>query len=214
MNLPSQASLAAPSTWLHPRDTALDTERIGREGGQLEELANAEARRRLGFAQDATLSDAQQVQVRVETGRLGLAYVHPVTRWMRGDTRYNLDAPLHVAEGLGIGPSVSMRDYLRPGIDPLLFVLRPLDASERSRIDPLIARASETNEGYRLAVKLGCIGIENGKADELEWRPDALGRGGLADEVINRMAMVPRMITSLGAAVYRISTFDLDLGKP
>jgi hypothetical protein len=207
--LPSQSSLAAPSTWIHPRDTAIDSERVGRETLRLAELAEAEARHRLGLG-DAKLTPAQEALVRAETERLGLPWQHPLTRWMRGETRYNIDAPMHVAEGLGLGPTVTMRDYLTG--DPVLFVLRPLSARERCRIDPLLARSTETGEGYRLAVKCGVVGIENGKADALEWSEDPLG--GLAESVIDRLALVPRALMGLGGAVLRISTIDLDVGKP
>lgn len=184
LRLPPQHTLASTATWIAPIDEALDHERIG-----LEEMAIIAAG--------------------------GDKATHPMRRFFAGETRFDLDAklllrlPAPAPEPTPEAPEpkpkwvekwIPPRDYIIGA--PVIFEIRRLGSKELARCNTLLNIDERMLEGWLLAAKLGCTDIQGGEADELVW---SSGQGGLADVVLDRLAMVPGLLTMLGSAVLTFS---------
>ncbi|HEY8378999.1 MAG TPA: hypothetical protein VIK91_21050, partial [Nannocystis sp.] len=121
---------------------AWDRERIEAELAELEDLARERARRealgaaavRLGVAVEdlpPAEREAAEDAAKLSADDLEAARAtHPVRRYLAGETRYQLDA-------LDQGPRgpACAQDYLRPGVEPTVFVLRRVPLRERALIE-------------------------------------------------------------------------------
>jgi hypothetical protein len=126
---------------------------------------------------------------------------HPMRRFFAGETRFDLDAKLLLQLQDEPDRWVAPREYIVKGT-PVLFELRRLSAKELGRCNTLLNMDERMLEGWLLAAKLGCTDIVGGEADELVW---SAGEGGLADVVLNRLAIMPGLLTMLGSAVLTFS---------
>lgn len=71
---------------------------------------------------------------------------HPVTRYIQGKTRFDLDAPGQVGD-----ETKTPRDYLKAGVEPTIWTLRRLKISELTRCRDMGGRAGQL-EAFRLAL--------------------------------------------------------------
>lgn len=192
--LPPQHTIDGPHHWVHPRDTAFDHETIAREQNAMaDQFAQAVAERA-----KAEKRDPEQVadEMRPDAPR------HPTVRYFLGESRFDLDAPMPIPEGIREGATtVTMRDYLVG--KPVEFVLRKLGARDLGRVERLVSRDDDA-DGWILAVKLGVVQIHGGEEDGLVWKKDTMHRG-MHEDVIDRLALVPGLMIQLGAAVITVS---------
>lgn len=97
---------------------------------------------------DRALEELREIE---ESG--GDATVHPLFAYHQGRTRYDLDAPAHVGAELR-----SPREYLKPGVTPVVWACRRLKISEVSLCRDMGGHRGQF-EAFRLAVT-GVSGVE------------------------------------------------------
>lgn len=191
LELPPQHLIDAPARWISNADKALDQLRFKEEDDRIE------------------AAFIERVAARaVESGRPSkelyeeLAHErpqHPLVRYYLGETRFDLDAPLPIPEGVREDgkTTVTVRDYLTG--EPVIFELRQLGARDQAKVETAGGEKSPT--ALLLAVKLGLAGITGGEADGLIWKRDTEGHRGVHDDVLDRLSLVPGLIRKLGVAV-------------
>lgn len=83
---------------------------------------------------------------------------HPATKYFRGETRFDLDAPGTVYLLDGTTRQCAMREYLKPGVEPVTWEQRRLTVAELSVCEDLGGvRGNELALRYALA---GVTGID------------------------------------------------------
>lgn len=131
----------APGVLILPHDDAWDQDRIEAERLQLLEMAQVEARkdalevaaRQAGCTVDELPADvraAAEAVILTEDEKNTAAGQHPVSRYFRGETRHQLDAPDQGPNG----PTCA-RAYLRPNIHPTMFEIQRIRGVDRARIE-------------------------------------------------------------------------------
>lgn len=84
-----------------------------------------------------------------ETANLAEGQRHPLLHYWWGLSRLDLDAPLPIGDR-----HATVREYLREGVTPVVFVLRRLKMSQLAQVQDLPER-----QGQVLAFKLGLVQI-------------------------------------------------------
>jgi hypothetical protein len=136
---------------------------------------------------------------------------HPVSRYLGGWTRYNLDAPATLFD-----EATTARAYLIESERPTLWKLRRLGREDWYEVQPMWEASRARGEPrpmkcYQRCCELGLVGVENGPALELPG-----GRPNRSD--LDRLFAIGHdMPFDIGCAVYQAS-MPLDVagaeGKP
>lgn len=139
---PPTHRLDAPGVFIFPHDDAWDSARIDAELDELAELVLAQARRSAVEAAarqvgvepedlDAELRAKAEASVMLSADEQDAARsTHPVLRYHRGESRFQLDAPDQGPRGPACAAG-----YLRSGADATRFDLRRVGWRERARIE-------------------------------------------------------------------------------
>lgn len=133
----------APGVFIFANDDAWDLPRIKAEGDELvamklaavkREAVEAAARER-GVSPDDLPADVraevEALVVLTEDEKADALARHPVARWIRGESRFDLLAPDQGPRG----PVASVRDYFKPDARPTEFVLRRIGHARRLEIE-------------------------------------------------------------------------------
>ena len=168
---PPTHRLDVPGVFVFPHDTAWDLERIDAERAELVEMALATARaeavetaaRAAGISADGlspeARADAEASVVLSEDEREEAAATHPVMRYFRGETRFQLDAPDQGPRG-----PASAGSYLRT--DATRFLLRRVPYRERARLESIYTEPDPVARWIAWA-QAGVAGITTG--ERVEW---------------------------------------------
>lgn len=163
----------APGVLILPHDDAWDHARIEAEQDELEAAALREVRTEAArkYAGDrgvevSSLTPEQVAEVDescalTEDERDAARATHPVARYLRGETRYQPDAPDQGPRG----PACAL-DYLRPDATPWRHHLRRIPWRERARIE----LEQDHITRFERYVRAGLAGVDAG---DLQWRADA-----------------------------------------
>jgi hypothetical protein len=170
----------APGVFIFGSDDAWDHPRIEAEADELVEMKLAAVRREAveaaarerGVSPDDLPAD---VRAEVEAGvvlteaeRADVLARHPVARFLRGESRFDLAAPDQGPRG----PVASVREYLKPDAQPTEFVLRRIGHARRLEID----LERDTGRRFVRLVRAGVAAIRCGGAVlwEAKERGDSL----------------------------------------
>lgn len=192
--LPPTHVIDAPGVYISPSDPVWDLERGNREIADLKAKGSEEGRAaalaRMGH-EPATEADLDAIADAAEQAADTAAWTHPVLRYARGETRFQLDAQL-------VGPSgesCTVRDWMRPGVEPCRFTLvRP--SRKKIRAAEAVDNTDDRREAWIRAVVRKIEGPEG----RLSWAP-AKDNDEVPDAVLEAMfAWFPMLIRQVADA--------------
>lgn len=160
----------APGVFIFSDDDAWDLPRIEAEGDEMvamklaavkREAVEAAARER-GVSSDDLPADVraevEDVVVLTEAEKADALARHPVARYLRGETRFDLLAPDQGPRG----PVASVRDYFKPDARPTEFVLRRIGHARRMEIE----LERDLGRRFVLLVRAGVAAV---RGAEVSW---------------------------------------------
>lgn len=128
---------------------------------------------------------------------------HPFFAYLRGETRFDLDAPMVLD-----GQPVKIRDYLKPDVQPIVWLCRRLRGSECAQLTDIGGR-----DGDLRAFRKAYTGVENGPIGLVPPAP------GLAREISEAEAdkvaefVGLRMLFEVGASALLASQAPMSAEK-
>lgn len=166
----------APAVWISISDPAWDNDKFDADNKafQAQELESAKsaaldkyrlANRGRELTQDEIAAVTNAV---VLTGVMkAQAYIRtPVGRYFRGKTRFSLDAK----DTDGAGAPCTVRDFLKPGVQPTEFILKRLNYRDYQRADAM--KDGDGDYGAMCLTEFCRLGLKGIKSPDLTWHAE------------------------------------------